>query len=230
MPPLQPWSALLDEAGDAAQEYTVLPASDYDVKIIKAEAKMAGTGKLMFALTLEVTTGPYAKRRLWSNLVVSPDNPTALGIFFRQVNAIGVDPSFFKVNPSDDQVAAALMGKECRVQVAIKNWQGSDKNDVKNYFPKTSADNAPAIPPAPTPVPASVNPTPAPATPPVAPMPAPVPASAAVAEPAAAPQHEAAAPAPSQPEVPPVPEVPFTAPPVPSTAQAAVAAPPEAPF
>ena len=226
--PLQSWSSLLAEAGDSAQDFTVLPASDYDVKIIKAEAKLASTGKIMFAITCEVTSGPYAKRRLWSNLVVSPANPTALGIFFRQMNAIGIDPKFFTSNPSDDQVAAALLNKEFRAQVAVKPYQGSDKNEIKGYFPKTSASNEAAIPPPPIIVPAATAPAPAPAAPVVAPTPSPAPAAAAAAPPVPTPVHEAAAPAPVQPPLPPVPDAPFTAP-MPVSASSVVA-PPEAPF
>ena len=203
--PLQPWAKLLEEAGDST-DFTVLPAADYDVKIIDAKAKMSGNGKTMFAITCEVTTGPYAKRRLWGNLVVSPENPTALGILFRQMNAIGISSQFFAVNPSDDQVASALMGKEFRVQVSIKQYLGTDRNEIKNYMPKTSAANDPAVPPPPISVPPAVGAVPASASPQVAPAPAPVAASQVVTAPAVAPVHVAAPPPPVQPVVPPVPE------------------------
>ena len=86
--PLQSWNDLVKEAGDASEDFEVLPAADYDMKVVKAEAKQTKTGKLSFALRSEVTSGPYKGRLIFSNLTLSPENPTALGIFFRQMAAV----------------------------------------------------------------------------------------------------------------------------------------------
>jgi hypothetical protein len=225
--PLKSWNALIDEAGDAAEGFDVLPPADYDLKIVKAEAKMASTGKLMFAVTSEVTNGPYKNRKLWSNIVVSHDNPTALGIFFRQMNALGIDKSFFSTNPSDSQVADALLNREYRGQVAIKNWQGSDRNEIKGYYPISKTPTSTTPPPPPV-VPQAPAPAPAPAAPVVQPAPAAAAPAAAVASPPPPPvQSEVAPPPPVQPAVPPVADA-VVAPP----AQAPVAppAPIAAPF
>lgn len=208
--PIVPWNQLVDEAGDAAEEYGVLPAADYDLKIIKSEAKQARTGKLMYAITCEVTEGPYKGRKVWSNIVLTRDNPTALGFFFRNMAAIGIDKSYFMQNPSDSQVADALLGREFRGQVAIKQWQGQDRNELKSYFPKKSSAQESATTPPPPPMPTQPsNPQPTTAQPQTPTAPAAEPQAAATAPPA--PQPAQSEPAPQPPQQPETPSVPDTA-------------------
>jgi hypothetical protein len=205
--PLKSWATLLNDAGDAAAGFEVLPAADYDLRITKSEAKMSSTGKVMFAITTEVTNGPYKGRKLWGNIVVSSDNPIALGIFFRTMNAMGIDQSFFAGNPSDAQVAEAMIGREFRGQVSVRQWQGQDRNEIKSYFPiKATMAGGPAVAPPPTVVQQAANPQPSPGTPRVAPAPSPTPVAAAAAEPAPAPDLPPAPEPPAQPATPPVPD------------------------
>ena len=83
------WNELVETA-DEAPSFDPLPANDYLVKITAAEAVSASTGKPMLKTTLEVEGGPYNGRRLWHNFVISQDNPKAMSIFFRQMNALGL--------------------------------------------------------------------------------------------------------------------------------------------
>jgi uncharacterized protein DUF669 len=219
--PLQPWSTLLNDAEDGGG-WDVLPAADYDLKVIKSEATQSGSGKLMYRVTHEVINGPYLGRKVFDQIVVVPDNPTALSIFFRKMGAMGIDKQFFAQNPSDHQVAEALLGKTFRGQVAIRQYQGQDKNEVKNYAPLTAQQPAaPPVPPQPT-APATPQPA-APVAPQTPPQPATPVQAAAVTPPAATPPKIDETPEPpAQPVVPPVPD---TAP----VAAAPVAPQPEAP-
>ena len=176
--PLQSWADLANEAGDT--EFSALPQADYDLKIIAAEAKNTSGGKTMFKLTTEVTSGPYQKRRVWANMVVSPENPVALNIFFRQMAAIGVDKSYFATNPSDHNVAETLVGKEFRGQVVIKQWQGNDRNEIKQFSRLTRTESSTVAPPNPIAQPSAPNTPPAPAGLAPAPAPAPAPTAASV--------------------------------------------------
>ena len=88
------WGDLVKEAGDVAS-YDPLPDGDYELQIIEATAKTTQSGKTMFAIKAQVTVGAHAKRLVWDNLVVSTDNPTALGIFFRKMNALGLGQEYF---------------------------------------------------------------------------------------------------------------------------------------
>ena len=83
------WGDLVKEAGDVGG-FDPLPDGDYDLSVIEVTAKVSQSGKTMFAVKAQVQTGAHAKRLVWDNLVVSTDNPTALGIFFRKMNALGL--------------------------------------------------------------------------------------------------------------------------------------------
>ena len=175
------WGDLVKEAGDVGS-YDPLPEGDYDLQIIEATAKTTQSGKTMFAVKAQVQTGAHAKRLVWDNLVVSTDNPTALGIFFRKMNALGLGRDFFAAGPSNAQIEQSLVGRNFRAQVGTRTWQGQKKNEIKSYYsvPAGAASPAPAAAPAPAPAPAPAaapvaeapvaEAAPAPAAPPAAPF------------------------------------------------------------
>lgn len=170
------WGDLVKEAGDVGS-YDPLPDGDYDLTIIEATAKVSQSGKTMFAVKAQVQTGAHAKRLVWDNLVVSTDNPTALGIFFRKMNALGLNKDFFATSPSNAQIEQALKGRSFRAQVGSRTWQGQKKNEIKAYYSVVGATASPAAPVA------AAAPAPAPApVPAAAPAPAPAPAAAPVVE------------------------------------------------
>lgn len=175
------WSDLVKEAGDVSS-YEPLPDGDYDLKVTEATAKVSQSGKTMFSLKTEVQAGPHAKRLVWDNLVVSPENNAALGMFFKKMSALGLGKTYFDQNPSNAQIEQALVGRTFRGQVGSRIWQGTKRNEIKMYYVIPS-DNAatPSVPatpfaaPAPAPAPAPVAAAPAPA-------PAPAPASPVASE------------------------------------------------
>ena len=202
--PLKSWSSLIDDADGAFEDLTPLPPADYDFEITKSEAKQSGNGKQMWKITCRVISGPYQGRLVWSQLVLSPENPTALGIFFRQMAAIGIGKEYFAKDPSDHQLAEELIGKKFRGQIGIKAYQGTDRNELKSYSPLKSAPNA--APGAPSPI-TNTPPQNAQPSPPPGPAPAPqsAPPAAASQAPQSAPVDNTQAPAPvSQPAAPPV--------------------------
>ena len=165
------WGDLVKDAGESAS-YEPLPDGDYDLTIVEATAKVSQSGKTMFAVKAQVTTGAHAKRLIWDNLVVTPDNSAALGMFFRKMGALGLGREFFASNPSNAQIEAALKGRSFRAQVGSRTWQGNKKNEIKMYYAAAAAaaSAAPAAAPAPAPAPAAA---------PVAAAPAPVAAAPA---------------------------------------------------
>jgi len=165
------WGDLISEAGDVAS-YDPLPDGDYDLAVVEAQAKVTQTGKTMFSVKAQVQTGAHAKRLVWDNLVVSTDNPNALGIFFRKMNALGLGRDFFSTNPTNAQIEQALRGRQFRGQVGSRTWQGQKKNEIKAYYSTVASASAPAPAPAAAPAPA--------------PAPAPVEAASAPAEQSAA--------------------------------------------
>ena len=199
-----------------------LPNGEYDVQIVKAEAKVASTGKTMFAVTMNVVAGPHTNRKLWTNFVIVPDNPNALGMFFANMQALGLDATFFNNQPTPDQVAASLEQKYARVEASQKLYQGTIRNEVKKVKPAVIAGGG--IPGIGVPAAvAPVAPAPAVAAPvPVAAAPVAAPVAAAPAPVAAAPVAPAVEPAPVAPA--PIQEAPPAPAPV-AEAPAPVAAP-----
>jgi hypothetical protein len=173
------WGDLVKDAGDVGS-YEPLPDGDYDLKVVEAVAKTAQSGKTMFSVKAQVQNGPHAKRLVWDNLVVTPDSPGALGMFFRKMAALGLNREYFNQNPTNAQIEAAMQNREFRAQVGSRVWNGSKKNEIKMYY-VASATAAPA------PVGAAPAP-PAPPAPSGAPVAPPLPAVAPVAAAPAAPE------------------------------------------
>jgi hypothetical protein len=212
-----------------------LPVGDYDVEVAKSESTTSSNGKPMIRVTMKVVTGPYEKRSVLNQFVMSQENPVALSIFFRHMKAFGLTEDWFMQlgqQGSLEPVANALIGRRARLTLGHRDWQGETRNEVKAVKPYTGAPGlAPSGPSGPSAGPLAPPPPAAPVTPPVAP---PAPPAAPVAAPAApAPPAPVATPAPTPP---PVEAVPAAAPVIPTppappapAAEVAAPAPPAAP-
>lgn len=217
---------------DAGEGFQPVPTGPYNVQVVKSTAVTSSTGKPMIKVQLQIMGGPHDGRRLFDQFVISADNANALSFFFEHMAAFGLDRSFFAANPTMDVVAATLMNRQALVTVSIKQYKGSDKNEVDSYRPIMGGQigavgAAPAFGPGPGAAPAPVAP------PPAAPIPVAAPV-APVAPPVAAPVAPAAvAPAPVAPVAAPVaaPIAPVAAPaappaPAPIAPPAAIVPPP----
>lgn len=225
------WGDLIKDAGDVGGSFSPVPDGDYDLKVVGAEVKTTSNDKTMFTIKAEVQTGAHAKRLIWDNLVVSPESPPAMGIFFRKMAALGLTvDAFFSHNPSDEQIASALMGRSFKGRVGHSTFKGKLGNDINAYAPAAAVPAGPTFTPAPA---AAAAPAPVYAQQaPVAPVyaqqaPAAAPAAPVYAVPAPAAPVYAAVPAPA-----PVAAAPVYAPSEtgPAVLQAVVSAPPTPPF
>jgi hypothetical protein len=185
------WSDLIKDAGEPTS-YEPLPDGDYELKVIESKAKNTQSGKTMFSITTEVQGGPHAKRRVWDNLTVSPENPKALAIFFSKMESLGLPRDFFTAsNPSNAQIEQALLGRSFRGTLGKKTYNGTVSNEITKYFRLVADATAGApVPPAP-----AAAPAPAPAAPVATPFDGP---SVANAAPAPAPAPAPAAPVSSE--------------------------------
>jgi hypothetical protein len=102
----------------------------------------------MIVVKFEIVGGPHGGRKVPNNFVISPENANALGFFFRHMRALGLDSAYFSQNPSPQQVAAALVGKNCQIEVGTRTWNGEEREDVKRILPPT-VGATPAAPAAP---------------------------------------------------------------------------------
>jgi hypothetical protein len=181
--PAESWADLLANAGDtASQSREVLAAGDYNVRVEKAEVKFAKSGNKMFNLSLKVEDGPHQGRLLWKDLVVAQSSG-GLGMFFRQMDALGLNGDFFKSGPSDSLITDNLVGKRASAKVIVDDsYDGTPRNKVDFLNPAKGPAPATAsagVPGAPAPSPSSAVPD--------APAPSLTPTSAAAPTPPAPP-------------------------------------------
>lgn len=130
------WSQLQQDAKKASEP---IAEGRHSVKVVDVTAGRSSTGKLMFTIKLEITDGPEAKRRVTTNLTLSPENGTALAIFFRNMEAIGLPGSFFDQEPSPDQIAGAMLGRQVDVMIKHGEWQGVKRGNVDRWLPSSTA-------------------------------------------------------------------------------------------
>lgn len=138
------WQDLIDTAGETG----ALPAGEYDVRVDSAEAGSSSTGKTMFKCKFTVVGGPLAGRPVWNNFVLSPENPNALSFFFQHMGALGLSRDFFASNPTAEATAQALVGRECRLKLSQREWNGSTRNNVDTVMPPAGGIAAPVAPQA----------------------------------------------------------------------------------
>lgn len=144
------WAALAAKAAEAPESnFEPLPVGKYDVEVEAAEARTTSTGKTMFVLTLVVTSGPKQGRKVWTNIVISPENAVALSIAFRHFAALGADTSFFATDPDEATICARIIGNRATATVALRK-DDPTRNDVKDLGPSSAADPLTASPAQPT--------------------------------------------------------------------------------
>lgn len=132
------WKDLIGKA-EPAQDFTPLPPGTYDVEVESAEYKATSTGKDMYMLTFKVTQGAHAGRKLWNNIVISPESPTALGIAFRDLATLGVTEEFLLTEPDHPAICAKMIGSAAKASVIIRA-DDNTRNDIKGIRPAEGAD------------------------------------------------------------------------------------------
>ena len=183
------WNQILDEQ-EKDPGFKPVPADKYRVRIDKAEAVKAGTGRDMLKLQCKIVGGPYDTKMVFTNIVFAPDNPNAVRFTLRKLKALGLSEELLRSqNPKPAQIATMIQGVEVEAEVTLRpaTDEYEEQNDVKTFRSLTAAAGVPAPPPV---AGASVPPPPAvpePAAEPSIPKPTiPEPATEAAAEPAAA--------------------------------------------
>lgn len=135
------WDDLMQAADDAG--FTVVPAmAGVSARVATATAAKTSDGKkdqIKVRFTLE--EGPYAGKSVFNNFVISPENGSALGFFFRHMAALGLTREWFATKPSMAQVAEALVGRECLIDIVIDTWVGEERNKVSAVKPPRNGSN-----------------------------------------------------------------------------------------
>jgi len=127
------WGKVLHDTEEGTR---VIPAGQYLIRITDATATKAGTGAEMIKTTVQLVDGPYAGRQVVTNIVFSFDNPQAMRMVFKRLNALGVTSEWLaESNATVGQIAAAIAGREAIADVSVRQWQGEDRNDIAMFLP-----------------------------------------------------------------------------------------------
>lgn len=201
------WGALMQGVAEALQP---VPKGAYEVVVTKCDPKTSSTNKAMWAMQLTIEGGPHNGRVIFNNLTLTTDNPMALRMFFVNMNALGLDATFFNSSPTPQQIANALVGKRARVEIDHRDFQGQKRENVKRLMPATGIFSTGAGVPMPAGGPGvpGASPTPSPVVPP-SPVPTPPVATPSVPAPQPVPAAPPATPAPVESTIPiPAPQAP----------------------
>lgn len=135
------WASLHKDA-------TTTLTGDFNVVIVEATAQKTSNGdKDMIKWKAKVETGPYAGRPLWGNFTISPESPGAMRILFAHWAALGIDGAYFQANPNAPvaQIAQALIGRKAVATIGVRQWQGSDREEVQGWKPPTIGGQATGV-------------------------------------------------------------------------------------
>lgn len=125
-----------------------LPVGEYPLVITECTAKLTSTGKNMLSLKAVVDGGPHNNRPVWDNLVISPDNETAMRIFFGKMGALGLQ-DYLAQNPELGQLANAMLNRRFVGKLGTSEYRGKTRNEITSYKPfvaaTASTTEAPAV-------------------------------------------------------------------------------------
>jgi hypothetical protein len=109
---------------------TSVLTGDYPVQVEKASHKVSQAGNPMISMTLVVTGGPFAGRKVFHNLVLA-DAQFAQKKFFNHLEALGADERFFDTEPTMDAVVAQIMGRQAVATFKEGEFRGEPKEEVE---------------------------------------------------------------------------------------------------
>lgn len=145
---------LMQQAAESGASFEVLEASNYAAKIIESEYKTSSTGKPQIKTRWEVVAGPKAGfKGLWNYFTLTTDNPNALGIFYRQLNALGITPEFLSSLANTDpetamkHIATALLNQVAYIKVKVDTEYNNNKIERINPLPPEYGQMAAATAP-----------------------------------------------------------------------------------
>lgn len=166
------WSDLQQAAKDAG--FSLIPKDFYIAEVVKAEALKTSTGKDQIKARFKVIEGPHAGAVVFTQFVISPESPVALGFFFRHMAGLGFNSDYFASNPPMEALAQEMVGRIASIKVDIGTFNEQERNEIKDVKPVRAGAPASSVNSS-TPLPGNdVFAAPAPP----APAPAPVPQDA----------------------------------------------------
>ncbi len=125
-------SIMVDMSNVEEATFEALPVGMYAVMISDVNFKYSqNSGNPMWELILEVTDGEYASRKLYTHWVWA-----GKGLPFTKRIVAKIAPELLE-NPfsaDDEDIMAALLGRELRAKVGVRIYDGDKTNNVKDLF------------------------------------------------------------------------------------------------
>jgi hypothetical protein len=131
------WDEMIEESEKSSGntgDFEPLPDGEYEFLVIESRFQFSRNGKKMWVITGEVQDGPYQRRRVWNNIVLSDDNPDAMRFFFDNMKKMGISKDFFRGHPSNSEVEKALLGRRFRATIGKRVWEGKTSNEIRKFY------------------------------------------------------------------------------------------------
>lgn len=129
---------VVDMSEVEAVSFEAIPAGMYNCQIIENEFGFSkSSGNPMWSLQLEVADGEYAGRRLFSHLVWA-----GKGLGFTKKDLAQIAPELLEApfDTKDPEIVASLLGRDVRVKVAVRIYEGEKTNNVRGLFAAADGD------------------------------------------------------------------------------------------
>jgi len=132
-------SLMVDMSTVPDVSFEALPRALYPCQIVDCEFTYSqSSGNPMWTLTLEVTDGDYAGRKLFTHMVFAG---AGLPITKKQLSRIAPSLMESAFDPSDVEVSSQMLGLEVKAKVSIRKYEGEDRNNVQDLFPNEGGDS-----------------------------------------------------------------------------------------
>jgi hypothetical protein len=137
------WDDVLGEVEEDEKEnpakpqgdFEALPKGPYEVVVQEAEKLVSSSGNDMIKVRVQVSSGPFANRVLFSYIVFAKTNPKAMRMTLERLAAFGITREFIALQkPSIAEIAELLVGLKATAVVAIQDsGEYKGRNEIKSF-------------------------------------------------------------------------------------------------
>jgi len=121
----------------------LVPIGEYEMFVWKAKAGKTSNGKFRLEVTGKIVGGPQDGKTVWNQFVLSPENPNAMGFFFRHMAVLGAGPDWFAPKQISDgtfaELAAHVLGARFRCAVGQAEVNKETRNQFEKVMPSAIA-------------------------------------------------------------------------------------------
>lgn len=114
------------------KDATTVLEGDFLAVIEKATAGQSQNGNPCVKVVVKITAGPYTGRSIPANFTLTEKS---LGLFFSNMNQLGLDEEFFaKIDGQGmEPIATALTGLSVEIKVDKRTWNGQERENISQW-------------------------------------------------------------------------------------------------